>query len=115
MAYMDIKDGSGNTVRYKGGSRISKSALLRADGIGAAIDDGLLDLNFRVLDFKTTFLDSMGNAVPEVSQGASFSTKQKDTFRSLPRGRQFIISEVRVIGPDGIERMLAGAMQVILN
>ena len=115
MAYMDIKDETGNTVRYKGGSRISKSALLGADGIGAAIDDGLLDINFRVLDFKTTFFDSMGNAVPEVSQGASFSTKQKDTFRSLPRGRQFIISEVRVIGPDGIERMLPGAMQVILN
>ena len=40
---------------------------MNTDGIVAAIDDGLLNINFQVLGFETVFVDNMGNAVPEVS------------------------------------------------
>jgi hypothetical protein len=56
----------------------------------------------------------MGNAIPEVSNGAAFSQRQKDSFRRLNRGKRFYISKVRAIGPDGIERVLA-PMEVLVN
>ena len=78
------------------------------------IDDDLLNVSYRVLRFETVFFDSMGNAIPEVSDGANFSQRQKDSFRRLSRGKRFYISRVRAVGPDGIERDLS-PIEVIVN
>ncbi len=112
--YIDMKDEQGNPTRYKGGS-LSKQALMAADGIGAAIDDGILDISFRVLSFETVFFDNMGNAVPMVSQGTQFSARQKETFRKLSRNKRFYVSRVTAIGPDGIQRKLNTSMEVIVK
>ena len=85
---------------------------MSVDGIGAAIDDGILDINFRVTSFETVFFDNMGNAVPMVSDGAHFSSRQKETFRKLSRNKRFYISSIMAVGPDGIERKLPAAMEV---
>ena len=105
----------GTPKRYRGGRGLSKAILMNTPGIVAAIDDGLLNINFRVLGFETVFFDNMGNAVPEVSSGASFSTRQKDMFRRLSRGKRFYISRVRAVGPDGVERLLPTTLEVIVN
>ena len=106
--YIAFKDAQGNTSRYKGGGRgLSKAYLLAAPGIEAAIDDDLLNIQFKVLSFETVFFDSMGNAIPEVSNGSQFSQRQKDSFRRLSRGKRFYISRVKAVGPDGITRDLA--------
>ena len=113
--YIAYKDANGNTSHYKGGGRgLSKTFLLNAPGIEAAIDDDLLDIQFKVLSFETVFFDSMGNAIPEVSQGSQFSQRQKDSFRRLSRGKRFYISRVKAVGPDGITRDLA-PIEVIVN
>ncbi|MBQ3925828.1 MAG: gliding motility protein GldM [Bacteroidaceae bacterium] len=112
--YLEYTDAKGNTSRFKGG-RISKQAIMAAGGIGAAIDDGLLDISFRVLGFQTRFMDNMGNVVPEVSNSASFTPNQLQRIRSLTRGKLFNISEIRVVGPDGIERTLTSPVEVIIN
>lgn len=112
--YLQYTDSKGNTSRFKGG-RISKQAIMAAGGIGAAIDDGLLDISFRVLGFQTRFMDNMGNVVPEVSNSASFTPNQLNRIRSLTRGKLFNISEIRVVGPDGIERTLTSPVEVIIN
>ena len=109
--YIDIKDEGGNPSRFKGGN-MAKGSLMAVDGIGAAIDDGILDIGFRVLSFETVFFDNMGNAKPLASDGARFSAAQKDQFRKLSRGRRFYISRVVAIGPDGIERTLTAAMEI---
>jgi len=114
VAFISMKDDKGTPVRYKGGKPISKASLMAADGLDAAIDDDMLNIDFKVLGFETVFFDSMGNAMPEVSQGSSFSQRQKDTFRRLSRGKRFYISRVRAIGPDGVERTLA-PVEVIVN
>jgi hypothetical protein len=85
-----------------------------APGISAAIDDDLLNIQFKVLSFETVFFDSMGNAIPEVSNGDQFSQRQKDSFRRLSRGKRFYISRVKAVGPDGITRDLA-PIEVIVN
>ncbi len=113
MPFIEYKDQDGNLQRYRGGGApLSKGQLLQAEGIVAAIDDGLLNIGFRVISFETLFFDNMGNAVPEVSTGAAFSPRQKDLFRKLGRGKRFFITGVKAVGPDGIERQLPAALEV---
>ncbi|MCH5228897.1 MAG: gliding motility protein GldM [Muribaculaceae bacterium] len=103
--YIPIKDAQGNIVNYKGSPRkISKAQLMEAEAIGAAIDDDLLNVSYSVVSFATTFYDSMGNAIPEVSDGNKFSSRQKEQFRRLKPGSRFFISNVKAKGPDGITR-----------
>jgi gliding motility-associated protein GldM len=112
--YIAMKDEHGNPTRYKGGG-LAKSQLVASDVIGAAIDDGILDIAFRVQSFETVFFDNMGNAVPMASDGASFSSRQKETFRRLARNRRFYISRVTVVGPDGLTRTLQNPMEIIVK
>lgn len=113
--FIEFKDKDGNTQRYRGGAPFSKQSLISTDGIVAAIDDGLLNIGFKVLSFETVFYDNMGNAIPLLSQGASFTPRQKEMFRNLSRGKRFYISHVRAIGPDNIERLLPTSLEVIMN
>lgn len=109
-AYMIV---GGN--QYKGApKRISKGALLSASGVGAALDDGVLDIPFTIVSFTTVFVDQMGNAIPEVSAGAGFSQRQIEKFRELKPGKTFYITNIKAKGPDGIVREIP-SMEVRLN
>lgn len=101
--------------QYKGApKRISKGALLSASGVGAALDDGVLDIPFTILSFTTVFVDQMGNAIPEVSNGNTFSPRQIEKFRELKPGKTFFITNIKAKGPDGITREIP-SMEVRLN
>lgn len=108
-AYMQI-----GTDRFRGGG-LAKASIMSAPGIKAAIDDGILDIQFKVVSFETVFFDNMGNAVPMASAGGNFSERQRDTFRKLSRGKRFYISRITAVGPDGITRKLNGSMEVIVK
>lgn len=97
--------------RFKGGA-LSKGALMNASKIGAAIDDGLLDIQFSVQSFETVFFDNMGNAKPLHSDGSNFSSQQKDQFRQLSPGKRFYITSVTAIGPDKITRKLPTSIEI---
>ena len=112
--YIAYRDAEGNTARYKGSRPFPKGTLLGASGIHAAIDDGLLNIEFQVVSFETIVFDSMGNAIPEVSSGSNFSERQKNAFRRLQRGKRFIITRIKARGPDGITREIS-PMEVIVN
>ncbi len=105
LPFLECVDAQGKDFRFKGG-RISKRELLSAKGIGAAIDDDILNVSYSVISFQLTFFDQMGNAIPEVSNDNKFSKRQKSKIRSLSRGKRFYISEVVAKGPDGIERKI---------
>ena len=102
------------TDRFKGGG-LAKASLMGLTVLSAAIDDGLLDIPFRVLSFETVFFDNMGNAVPLASDGAQFSARQKDAFRKLSRNRRFYVRGVKAVGPDGLTRSLPTAMEIIVK
>lgn len=113
--YIPIKDAQGNVVHYKGSpKKISKAALMAAESLGAAIDDDILNVTYTVVSFSTVFFDSMGNAIPEVSDGASFSRRQKEQFKRLKPGKNFFITDVKAKGPDGITRDIS-PINVALN
>lgn len=113
-AFIAYKDAQGNVEHYKGGRPLSKQILMSAQGLQAAIDDGLLDTPFKVVSFETVSFDSMGNAMPELSDGANFSARQKQAFRSLSRGKRFYISRIKATGPDGTTRNLS-PIEVIIG
>ena len=100
--------------RFRTGG-LPKASLMSASGIKAAIDDGLLDIPFKVLSFETVFYDNMGNAVPMVSSGDAFSQRQRETFRKLSRNKRFYITRISAVGPDGIKRTLPTSMEVIVK
>ncbi|MBQ0142336.1 MAG: gliding motility protein GldM [Prevotellaceae bacterium] len=115
-AYIEYKDAQGNPVRYKGGGKaISKKALLSATGISAAIDDGLLDIPFKVTGFTIYFTTRLGEFVPRAAQGNTFTDQQMALMRQLTKGKHFFISEIQVVGPDGIKRTLDAAMDGRVN
>lgn len=100
--------------RFKGGN-LAKASLMGVNGIQAAIDDGLLDIPFRVISFEAVFFDNMGNAVPIPGNGANFSESQREQFRRLSRNRRFYIAKVTAVGPDGLTRTLPYPMQIIVK
>lgn len=104
--YIEQHDVNGNPVMFKGGG-LSKSTLMNSVELKAAIDDGILSIPFRVVNFRTVFFDAMGNAIPEISNGNRFSERQKEQIRRLTRGSYFYISGVKAAGPDGTEREIA--------
>ena len=113
LPYIQYTDANGATKRFKGG-RIAKRDLLTANGIGAAIDDDLLDVPYQVVRFQLLFFDSVGGVIPEVSNGSTFSTRQRDKIRNMAKGKRFFVSEVIARGPDGIERQIP-AIEVIVR
>jgi gliding motility-associated protein GldM len=113
MPFIEYKDQNGNMRKFRGGN-MSKRNLVETEVLQAAIDDDILNIKFDVLRFELIFFDSMGNAIPEVSEGARFSSGQKDRIRRLTRGKRFYIRGVVAKGPDGMERTLT-PIEVIVN
>ncbi|MDO4706881.1 MAG: gliding motility protein GldM [Porphyromonadaceae bacterium] len=113
MPYIEVSDEQGVKVRFKGG-RIAKPALLAAGGIKAAIDDSLLDVAYTVVKFQLVSFDSMGNALPEVSEGGRFSDRQMRQIQNAARGKRLYVTDVVARGPDGIERKIP-SIELILN
>lgn len=99
------------TDRFKGG-RIGKGAILGQSALHAAIDDGLLDIEFAVNSFQIVVIDDMGNAIPVASNGSQFSEQQKTMIRKIPVGGKFVIKNVNATGPDKLPRVLKATMEV---
>ena len=112
--FIEIKDENGNPDRFYGG-RLGKGKLMEAMKVGAAVDDGILYVPFKVLSFEMVFFDNMGNALPLVSDGNGFSVQQKATAKGLTKGKRLYISSLTVVGPDGTKRKLKTSMEVVLR
>ncbi len=113
--YIAYKDDKGQPNLYKGGRGFSKALLLGAGGIGASIDDGILNIEYQVLGFEMVRFDQMGNALVERSAGNKFSERQVSAIKQLQRGKRIYINHVQAKGPDGITRDLPTSMEIIIN
>lgn len=112
--YIPYNDANGTEQHYKGGKPFSKGLLRGVTTLGAAIDDGLVNVTFKVTSFELVTFDQMGNAMLEKSEGGNFSKRQGDAINRLSRGKRFYISNIKAIGPDGITRDLS-PIEVIVN
>lgn len=112
-AYIEVKDDKGHAKMHKRGA-ISRAVLLNNQMLKAAIDDGILNIGFNVLGFRTYNRDAMGNVAPEMSDGARFSARQMEQIRRMSRGEFLYIGGIKVKGPDGIEREIS-PMEIRIN
>jgi gliding motility-associated protein GldM len=112
--YLNLPDANGNLLKFDGG-RQSKASLISAERLYAAVDDGLVNIQFNVLRFEIGYFDSMGNSIREPSEGANFTARQKEMIRGLTRGQTLLIRGVVAHGPDGIDRTLKSVMEIIIN
>jgi len=113
--FITYKDANGNPNRYKGGKPgITKNLLLAAGGLDAAIDDEILNIDYKVVSFECNFVDAMGDYHPEASNSSQFTERQKDRIRRMQHGKQFFITNVKATGPDGITRTIS-PIQIIIN
>ena len=112
--FITYKDANGQPNRYKGGKPFNKALLMAASGLDAAIDDEILNIDFKVVSFECVFVDAMGDYHPEVSNGSQFSDRQKERIKRLQHGKRFYIRGVKATGPDGITREIS-PIEVIIN
>ncbi len=112
--YIQYTDANGTPVRFKKSGRFSKSVLLNTNELRAAIDDGLLNVEFTVVRFETMTFDQFGNSMRDASDGQRFSQRQKDRIRDLARGKTLLLRGVIARGPDGTEREI-GLLEITIN
>jgi gliding motility-associated protein GldM len=114
-AYLTITDPNGNPIKFDGGAPLSKMALINANVVKAAIDDGILNIPFTVLRFEVSTTDALGNTIRQTSDGARFSDSQKTLIRGLNRGKTVLIRSITTRGPDGVEQVLRSPLEIIIN
>jgi gliding motility-associated protein GldM len=114
LPFIAYKDANGTVRNFKGGA-IPKRFLVEATGVQAAIDDGVLNVPFKVTSFTMMVVDAMGNFIPEISNSGEFTQRQKDLIRNLARAKQFFISNVKAVDPAGKPVTIQSSMQVIIN
>jgi gliding motility-associated protein GldM len=114
LPFIAYKDAGGTSRSFKGGA-IPKRSLVEATGVQAAIDDGVLNVPFKVTSFSMMVVDAMGNFIPETSNSGEFTQRQKDLIRNLARGKQFFISNVKAVDPAGKPVTIQSSMQVVVN
>lgn len=100
-------------TRFRGG-RIARADLLSAGGVSAGIDDGILDIEYKVVGFSLIAFDELGNAIPEVSEGGRFSARQIRQIQTATRGKRLFVTELRARGADGVEHRLP-SLELVIN
>lgn len=98
--------------RYQGS--ISLTDLSRAPGVVAEMEDFDFDLEFEVTEFTVSAVQSGGFTVREKSTSGNFTNPQKEIIRNLTSGRNFTVTDVKVIGPDGKLRVINSIVLSIL-
>jgi gliding motility-associated protein GldM len=114
LPFITYKDANGTTVKFTGGL-IPKRNLIEAAGIQAAVDDGALNIPHQVTGFTLTYVDGMGNHIPEASNNSEFTQRQKDLIRNLARGKRFHINNVKVLNPAGKPLNVRYPMEIIIQ
>jgi gliding motility-associated protein GldM len=114
LPFIAYKDAGGTTRSFKGGA-LPRRSLMEATGVQAAIDDGVLNVPFKVTSFTMTVVDTYGNFIPETSNSSEFTQRQKDLIRNIARGKQFFITNVKALDPAGIPVTVQSSMQVVVN
>ena len=100
LPFVSYRDAEGRLQTFRGGN-ISKRNLSESTGIGAAIDDGVLNVPHRVTGFTMRTFDNRGNTIPEISNSGEYTARQRDLIRNMPTGTRFYISDVKALDPAG--------------
>ena len=104
----------GRALPFEGGP-LSRADLLNVNVAEAAIDDGILNMTFTVLNFEILSTNNLGQNIREPSDGPNFSANQKTMIRTLPTGKTMLVRAMNVRGPDGSQRTLRSPLEIIIT
>ena len=114
LPFIPYKDADGRTQKFRSGA-IPKRFLVEATGIGAAIDDGVLNIPYTVTGFTIRTVDNRGNIIPETSNSSEFTARQKEIIRNMPASTRFFISEVKALDPAGKPVTIGYSLDVMVR
>ena len=97
------------------GGKTSKGSLLSSVRVGAAVDDGILDIPYTVLSFEMVFFDNLGNAKVYPSEGNRLSETQLSVIRNIRKNARCYVTSIRTKGPDGVSRSLHSSIEIIIR
>ncbi len=89
------------SVSSKKGGRVSKGWLTAQTGVYAKPEGFLFDIKYSVVGFTVGTTGKDGFAISQKAYGGSFTTAQKQIFRSLRSGQRVSIESISAKGPDG--------------
>lgn len=113
----ETKNASGQTITLKenfASGRLKKRDLLNSYGIVAELLDSDFEVSYKIQGFEITFYDTMGNAKTFSSSSSKFTKDQVSRIKGLSKGKSFYISNIKAIGPDGIQKRLS-TIDVTIN
>ena len=114
LPYIGYVDVEGRTRKFVGGN-ISKRNLTASAGVSASVDDGLLNIPYRVTGFTMRTFDNRGNSIPEISNSGEYTARQREAIRDMPTGTRFYITDVRALDLEGRPMTLTFPLQVIVT
>ena len=99
-------------VNRQSEGKIRKEILLAQTGIVAEMKDFDFEMKWTVTSFRVSAVRG-GFLVDEAATNNLFTQAQKDLIRSLGRGQQVVIDNIRASGPGGVSRGLGSIVLVI--
>ena len=116
QAFLSYQDADGRIRTFKGGA-IAKRNLIAAleRGVGAAIDDGVLNVPHKVNEFILRRTDNRGISIPTPSSSGAFSLEQKNIIKEMSSGTRFLISGIVAADPEGRPVKLDYPIEVVVT
>ncbi|MGC9342146.1 MAG: gliding motility protein GldM [Bacteroidales bacterium] len=80
---------------------ISLTDLSRTTGVEAELEDFDFELEYTVTEFTVSAVLSGGFTTREKSTSDKYTQAQKDIIRQLGTGKNFTVTDIKAVGPDG--------------
>ena len=115
-AFLSFQDVDGRIRTFKGGSIAKRNLILALErGVGAAIDDGVLNVPHKVNEFVLRRTDNRGTSIPTPASTAQFTQDQRKIIQDMPTGTRFYISGIVATDPAGRSIKLDYALEVVVT
>lgn len=88
-------------IAGKSQGAISLTDLSRTDGVVAELEDFDFELEYNVTEFTVSAVLAGGFTTREKSESNRYTQAQKDIIRQLSSGKNFTVTDIKAVGPDG--------------
>lgn len=88
-------------IAGKSQGAISLTDLARTSGVEAELEDFDFELEYTVTEFTVSAVLSGGFTTREKSTSDKYTQAQKDIIRQLSSGKNFTVTDIKAVSPDG--------------
>ncbi len=88
-------------IAGKSQGAITLTDLSRTEGVDAELEDFDFELEYTIQEFTVSAVLSGGFTTREKSESNKYTQAQKDIIRQLGTGKNFTVTDIKAVGPDG--------------